>query len=87
MESIVIAVGLIAVVWYFGGVINSVVKGSGEMAGKEFDMLKDEQEVRIAKQYNDLGNRLNKVLEESAHTRGSVKEMIKQMNIANADDS
>ena len=81
MENLVLVLVIGAIiVWYFGRVINSTVKGASEMAGKEFEVLQDEQNVRIAKQYSDLGNRLEKVLEEAQHTKASVKTMIREMN-------
>jgi hypothetical protein len=81
VENLVLVIGIgLLVVWYFGRVINGVVKGAGEMASVEFEMLKDEQAVRVAKQYSDLGNRLEKVLEEATHTKASVKSLIKNMN-------
>lgn len=86
-SSILIIVAFIVVVWYFGRVINNTVAGASEMASVEFEMLKDEQSVRIAKQYSDLGNRLEKVLNEATHTKGSVKKLIKGMQIHQEEEN
>jgi len=56
---------IIALVWYFGSTINKVVAkvdhvidNSAEMASDEFDYLRAEQRVRLAKQFNDLGSKV-----------------------------
>ena len=64
---------IIALVWYFGSTINKVVAkvdhvidNSAEMASDEFDYLRAEQRVRLAKQFNDLGSKVD----EAEHKYG-----------------
>lgn len=64
---------IIALIWYFGSTINKVVAkvdhvidNSAEMASDEFDYLRAEQRVRLAKQFNDLGTKVS----EAEHKYG-----------------
>lgn len=50
MESILVIVVLLIVVWYFGKPLNAVVAGSAEMASDEFSVLRREQRIRLHKE-------------------------------------
>lgn len=59
---------VIAIIWYFGKVLNKLAKrteeildGSAEMAHQEFNLLKDEQRVSVAERYNALGKSIEKL--------------------------
>lgn len=82
MELVATIVIIGAIIWYLGSAINSILKGAGEVASTEFDLLKDEQQVRVQKSYDDLGRKLEKLMEESSYDKGTVKAMIKTMNSA-----
>jgi len=54
--------GAVLVIWYFGATINSVVKGTGEMASEEFKVIKREQKIRLHK---ERANQTDKIKELS----------------------
>jgi len=72
---------IIALVWYFGSTINKVVAkidhvidNSAEMASDEFDYLRAEQRVRLAKQFNDLGSKVSEA--EYKYGKESLNDML-----------
>lgn len=82
-------VGIILLVWYFGSTLNKVVAkvdhvidNSAEMASDEFDMLRAEQKLRIAKGYDELGKRI--VESDFVYGKQSVNDLLNTLEKQNA---
>lgn len=77
----------VVVVWYFGSLLNKLVvkaehilDNSAEMATDEFDYLRSEQKVRLAKQYNGLGTQVENM--DLKHSKTSVQDMLNKIGTA-----
>lgn len=86
MELSVLTVAIvIIVVWYFGSLLNKLVTktehildNSAEMATDEFDYLRSEQKVRLAKQYNGLGKQVESM--DLKHSKSSIEALLKGLD-------
>ena len=79
-----IGIGVV-VVWYFGSLLNKlvvktehIIDNSAEMATDEFDYLRAEQKVRLAKQYDGLGSQVEAM--KLKHSKTSIQSMLDELN-------
>ena len=78
-----VIIGLL-VVWYFGSLLNKlvvktehIIDNTAEMATDEFDYLRAEQKVRLAKQFDDLGHRVESM--DLKHSKSSIEELLSKL--------
>lgn len=83
MEVVFYIIVALLVVWFFGPAINSVLKGAGEIASKEFEYHKDSQDFRLAKDYDRLHTRL--VDADIKYGKADVRKKLAELSIINEE--
>ena len=70
METIGIGsiVIIVLVVWYLGSTINNVLAASGEIAEREFNGFKQEQDMRLRKQAIKRHKQVEKIKDQAVYT-------------------
>ena len=82
--GIVGAVIALIAVWYLGGAINSILSGAGEIASKEFDVMKDKQRLRIATDNDKLGRKAKELLsKEDLVTKSELRKVLHELDKLN----
>ena len=68
---------LMAVIWYFGSALNSVLKGAGEESSREFKLYQAESDFRRQSQYNKLGSKI--IDSEITYSEHDVTSMLHEL--------
>ena len=84
MEILYIIVAIL-VVYFFGSAIKAVLEGLGEMSAKEFDYHKDSQKLRLAKDYDNLGKRLEQM--DITHSKASVRSLLDALESTDKEEA
>ena len=64
-DGIVTVIIVLAVVWYFGSAINSIVAKSGKMSEREYTQFEQNQAFRLAKGKEELKTKIAKFQSEN----------------------
>ena len=85
MESLGLAsiLGIVAIIWYLGSSINAVLAGSGEVAEREFENFKAQQDIRLYKERIKATKSVEKMMQEPVMT---FKELSKTLNTGKEED-
>ncbi len=59
---------IILIVWYGGSAINSILAGSGEVASKEFESFKQQQDIRLFKNKIKLHKQVEKIKDSTIYS-------------------
>jgi len=74
----------VVVVWYFGSSINSIVKGSGEMASDEFTVFKRDQKIRHHKTRISQTEQLDKIKDANVYSDSDFADIF---NVISKDET